>query len=322
MVRNVSEIIVKVEKLTANIVDEVSKVIVGKKRELKLILASLYAGGHVLLVGVPGVSKTSLAKALAMSLDLSFKRIQFTPDLLPADILGTMVFDQSTSEFRFRKGPIFANIILADEINRASPRTQSAFIEAMQERQVTIEGRTYRLPEPFIVIATMNPIEFEGVYPLPEAQIDRFLMKVDIGYPSVEEEKEILRRIDRIEEFGVSPVASGRDVREAQRIIRRVRVVEPIIEYIVSVVRSTREHSMVRLGASPRAAIFLLRAAQAWAAMNGRDYVIPDDVKNVAVNVLSHRIIPKPGATSDPRVQERIVEQVLVSVPTPTPPAR
>ncbi|MCE4617910.1 MAG: MoxR family ATPase [Desulfurococcales archaeon] len=314
--------IVRVEKLTASIVDEVSKVIVGKKRELSLILASLYAGGHVLLVGVPGVSKTSLAKALAMSLDLTFKRIQFTPDLLPADILGTMIYDQSTNEFRFRKGPIFANIILADEINRASPRTQSAFIEAMQERQVTIEGKTHKLPEPFIVIATMNPIEFEGVYPLPEAQIDRFLMKINIGYPSLEEEKEILRRIDRIEEFNVKPVASSEDVIETQRIIRKVKVADAIIEYIVNIVRATREHSMVRLGASPRAAIFLLRTAQAWAAMNGRDYVIPDDVKEVAVHVLSHRIIPKPGASSDPQVQEKIVEQVLANVPTPSPPAR
>lgn len=311
-----------VEKMTARIIGEVSKVIVGKEKEIRLILASLYAGGHVLLVGVPGVSKTSIAKAIAMSLDLEFKRIQFTPDLLPADILGTMIFDQARGEFRFRKGPIFANIILADEINRASPRTQSAFIEAMQEGQVTVEGVTYKLPEPFIVIATMNPVEFEGVYPLPEAQIDRFLMKIDIGYPTEEEEKEILKRIDRIEEFKVEPVAAGEDVREARRIIRRVRAAEPIIDYIVSIVRATRTHTMVRLGASPRASIFLLRTAQAWAAMHGRDYVLPDDVKEVAVNVLSHRIIPKPGVSSEPNVGSRIVEQILASVPTPTPPAR
>lgn len=311
-----------VEKLTSRIIDEVSKVIVGKKLEIMLLLASLYAGGHVLLVGVPGVSKTSIAKAIAMSLDLSFKRIQFTPDLLPADILGTMVYDQSTNEFRFRRGPIFANIVLADEVNRASPRTQSAFIEAMQERQVTIEGNTYKLPDPFLVVATMNPIEFEGVYPLPEAQIDRFFMKINVGYPSPEEEREILKRIDRIEEFNVKPVASRDEVKAAQQAIRRVRVSEPIIDYIVDVVRATREHSLVRLGASPRATIYVMRGVQAWAAMNGRDYVVPDDVKALAVNVLAHRIIPRPGASSDPMVQERIVEHVLAGVPTPSPPAR
>ncbi|MCE4600347.1 MAG: MoxR family ATPase [Desulfurococcales archaeon] len=310
----------RVERVASRIISEVSKIIVGKEHELRLLLASLLAGGHVLLVGVPGVSKTSLAKSLAMSLNLDFKRIQFTPDLLPADILGTMVYNQATGDFRFRKGPIFANIVLADEINRASPRTQSAFIEAMQEGQVTIEGVTHKLPRPFIVIATMNPIEFEGVYPLPEAQVDRFLMKIDIGYPGYEEEKEILKRVDVIEEFNINPVASGDDILEAQRTIRRVRVSDPVIDYIVRIVRATREHPLARLGASPRASIYLMRTAQAWAAMAARSYVTPDDVKEVAIPVLSHRILPKPGAASDPGVQARIVQQVLGSEPTPSPP--
>jgi len=313
----------RVRRLVDSIVGEVSKVIVGKEEEARLIIASMLVGGHVLLEGVPGVSKTSLAKAIALSLRLSFKRIQFTPDLLPADVLGTMVFDQKTGDFRFRKGPIFANIVLADEINRASPRTQAAFLEAMQERQVTVEGVTYKLPEPFIVIATMNPVEFEGVYPLPEAQIDRFLMRIEVGYPSRDEEIEILERLDAIERFEVEPVAAGEDILEAGREIRRVRVSREVEEYIVDLVRATREHPMARLGASPRASIFLLRAAQAVAAMSGRGYVTPDDVKRVAVPVLAHRIVVKPGASPDPRqAQVRIVESVLKMVPTPSPPAR
>ncbi len=311
-----------VKALADRIIGEVSRVIVGKEREARLIITSLLAKGHVLLVGVPGVSKTSLAKAISYSLNLSFKRIQFTPDLLPADVLGTMVYDQAKGEFRFRRGPIFANIVLADEINRASPRTQSAFLEAMQEGQVTIEGITYRLPQPFIVIATMNPIEFEGVYPLPEAQIDRFMLKIDIGYPSRDEEKDILKRIDVIEEFDVKRVATGEDVERARRLVREVHVSEPVIEYIVDIVRATRNHPLVRLGASPRASIFLLRASQAWAAINGRDYVTPDDVKEVAVPVLAHRLILKAGHAGEENTQARIVEGILESVPTPSPPAR
>ncbi len=313
----------EVRRLVREIIDEVGKVIVGKERETSLILAGMLVGGHILLEGVPGVSKTSLAKAIARTLQLSFRRIQFTPDLLPADVLGTMVYDQKIGDFRFRKGPIFANIVLADEINRASPRTQAAFLEAMQERQVTIEGVTYKLPDPFTVIATMNPVEFEGVYPLPEAQIDRFLMRVEIGYPTREEEIEILERIDEIEKFEVEPVASGEDIIRAREAIRKVRVSEPVKQYIVDIVRATREHPMVRLGASPRATIFLMRTSQAVAAMNGRDYVIPDDVKVVAVPVLAHRILVKPGAAVDVReAQVKVVESVLQSVPTPSPPAR
>jgi len=311
-----------VAELAGKIIDEVSRVIIGKKKELQLILASMLAQGHVILVGVPGVSKTSMAKALARAIGLSFKRIQFTPDLLPADVLGTMVYDPRSGEFRFRKGPIFANIVLADEINRASPRTQSAFIEAMQERQVTIEGVTYELPKPFIVIATMNPVEFEGVYPLPEAQIDRFMVKVDVGYPSREEEKDILKKYNIIEEFNVAKVAGAQEIMKASQIIRNIRVSDPVIDYILDIARATREHSMIRLGASPRASIFLMRMSQAWAAINGRPYVIPDDVKSVAVPVLAHRIILKPGVTPEPGLAERIIEQIISTIPTPSPPAR
>ena len=311
-----------VAELAGKIIDEVSKVIIGKKKELQLILASMLAQGHVILVGVPGVSKTSMAKALARAIGLSFKRIQFTPDLLPADVLGTMVYDPRSGEFRFRKGPIFANIVLADEINRASPRTQSAFIEAMQERQVTIEGVTYELPKPFIVIATMNPVEFEGVYPLPEAQIDRFMVKVDVGYPSREEEKDILKKYNIIEEFNVAKVAEAQEIIEASQIIRNIHVSDPVIDYILDISRATREHSMIRLGASPRASIFLMRMSQAWAAINGRSYVLPDDVKSVAVPVLAHRIILKPGVTPEPGLTEKIIEQIINTIPTPSPPAR
>jgi MoxR-like ATPase len=311
-----------VARLAEKVLSEVSKIIVGKKKELRLILAAMLAQGHVILVGVPGVSKTSMAKALARAIGLSFKRIQFTPDLLPADVLGTMVYDQAKGEFRFRKGPIFANIVLADEINRASPRTQSSFIEAMQERQVTIEGVTYELPKPFIVIATMNPVEFEGVYPLPEAQVDRFMVRVTINYPTRDEEKEILRKFNIIEEFNINTVTNASEILQAANIVREVKVSEPIIDYIVDIARSTREHKMIRLGASPRASIFLMRMSQAWAALSGRNYVIPDDVKSIAVPVLSHRLLLRPGVTPEPGLIEKIVEQVLSTVPAPSPPAR
>ncbi|MEB3765481.1 MAG: MoxR family ATPase [Desulfurococcales archaeon] len=303
------------------VLSEVGKVIVGKRRELKVVLASMIAQGHVLLEGVPGVSKTTMAKALASALNLSFRRIQFTPDLLPADVLGTFIFDQRTGEFRFRPGPIFANIILADEINRASPRTQSAFLEAMQERQVTIEGQTFKLPEPFIVIATMNPIEFEGVYPLPEAQIDRFLIKILIDYPSFEEEEEILKRINIIEEWPVKPVADGKDILRMSKMVKKVHVAESIIEYIVRIVQATRKHPHVRLGASPRAAIALLKLSSSLALLSGRSYVLPDDVKEAAKPVLRHRIILKPGLDIESQTTvEGIIDSILESIPTPSPP--
>jgi len=307
-------------RIVEKVIDEVSKVIVGKRFEIRVILASMIAQGHVLLEGVPGVSKTTMAKALASALNLKFRRIQFTPDLLPADVLGTFIFDQKSGEFRFRPGPIFANIILADEINRASPRTQSAFLEAMQERQVTIEGQTFKLPEPFIVIATMNPIEFEGVYPLPEAQIDRFLVKISLDYPSREEEMEILRRIELIEQWPIRPVASAGEILAIARLLSRVRVSDEIIQYIVDIVQATRQHPQLRLGASPRAAISLLKLGRALALMEGRDYVIPDDVKLAAKPVLRHRLILKPGIELEGRVTvDSIIDNILRSVPVPGP---
>ncbi len=304
------------------VIGEVGKVIVGKRRELRIILASLVAEGHVLLEGVPGVSKTTMAKALASSLNLKFSRIQFTPDLLPSDVLGTFIYDQRTGEFRFKPGPIFANIVLADEINRASPRTQSAFLEAMQERQVTVEGKTFKLPEPFIVIATMNPIEFEGVYPLPEAQLDRFLVKVKVDYPTPEEEAEILRRINIIESWPIKPVASGEDILRITRMLPKVRVDDAIIKYIVDIVQATRRHPHVRLGASPRAAIALLKLSSSLALLSGRGYVIPDDVKEAVKPVLVHRITLKPGLDLEESVTvESIIDSILETIPAPSPPA-
>ncbi len=301
------------------VLDEVSKVVVGKQSELRVILASIVSEGHILLEGVPGVAKTTLAKAIATALGLEFSRIQFTPDLLPADVLGTYVYDQRSGEFRFRRGPIFANIILADEINRASPRTQSAFLEAMQERQVTVEGVRMELPRPFIVIATMNPIELEGVYPLPEAQVDRFLVKVRLDYPSREEEIEIVRRSDYIESWPVSPVLSRDAVLDMIEQAKSVKVSEPILNYIVDIIRATRRHPKLELGASPRAAISLMKAARSLALLEGREYVTPDDVKLVAIPVLRHRV--KPRQTLDAVNIDSIISDVLETIPTPSPPA-
>jgi MoxR-like ATPase len=308
----------QVKALSDRIIAEVSKVIVGKTEELKLIEACLFAGGHVLLEGVPGVAKTTMAKALASSLGLKFDRIQFTPDLLPSDIVGTYVFDQKASDFRIRQGPIFGNIILADEINRASPKTQSALLEAMQERQVTIEGTTIPLPSPFLVLATQNPIEFEGTYPLPEAQIDRFLMRVQIGYPTRAETMLMLKNLRGIMETKVRPVA---DEKTLQALIPAAiwseNVDDTIRGYITDIVEATRSHPAVRLGGSPRAATSLLVGSSGLAAVEGRGYVIPDDVKRVAPFVLSHRLVLRQDAVLDGVTQSTIVSQVLQSTKVP-----
>ncbi len=308
-----------VKELADRVLGEVKKVVYGLDEQLRIVFASFLAEGHILLEGVPGVAKTTLAKAFANSLALSFKRIQFTPDLLPSDVIGTMIFDQKTGEFRLRKGPIFANIVLADEINRASPRTQSALLEAMQERQVTIEGNTLKLPEPFVVIATQNPIEFEGTFPLPEAQLDRFLVKIVIPRPSPDVLKLVLRNYGVIREWPVKPVATGEDVKRAQRLIWDVRVSDDILDYIVRLVEETHRNRNVRLGGSPRAAIAMQQLARALAAMEGRDYVVPDDVKLAAKYVLPHRIILKPEAEVEGVTPEKVVEEVLKSVPVPVP---
>lgn len=308
----------QVKALSDRIIAEVSKVIVGKTEELKLIEACLFAGGHVLLEGVPGVAKTTMAKALASSLGLKFDRIQFTPDLLPSDIVGTYVFDQKASDFRIRQGPIFGNIILADEINRASPKTQSALLEAMQERQVTIEGTTIPLPSPFLVLATQNPIEFEGTYPLPEAQIDRFLMRVQIGYPTRAETMLMLKNLRGIMETKVRPVS---DEKTLQALIPAAiwseNVDDTIRGYITDIVEATRSHPAVRLGGSPRAATSLLVGSSGLAAIEGRGYVIPDDVKRVAPFVLAHRLVLRQDAVLDGVTQSTIVTQVLQSTKVP-----
>jgi MoxR-like ATPase len=308
----------QVKALSDRILAEVSKVIVGKTEELKLIEACLFAGGHVLLEGVPGVAKTTMAKALAGSLGLKFDRIQFTPDLLPSDIVGTYVFDQKASDFRIRQGPVFGNIILADEINRASPKTQSALLEAMQERQVTIEGTTIPLPSPFLVLATQNPIEFEGTYPLPEAQIDRFLMRVQIGYPTRAETMLMLKNLRGIMETKVRPVADEKTLQALiPAAIWSTNVDDTIRGYITDIVEATRSHPAVRLGGSPRAATSLLVGSSGLAAIEGRGYVIPDDVKRVAPFILSHRLVLRQEAVLDGVTQSTIVNQVLQSTKVP-----
>ncbi|MCS7105543.1 MAG: MoxR family ATPase [Thermofilaceae archaeon] len=308
-----------VGKVCGEVLEEVGKVIVGKKDVIEKLLVALLARGHVLIEDYPGLAKTLMAKTLAQALGLSFKRVQFTPDLLPADITGTYVYNQKTGEFELRRGPVFTHILLADEINRAPPKTQSALLEAMQERQVTLDGVTYRLEEPFLVIATQNPIEFEGVYPLPEAQLDRFSMRLRVGYPSEREEVEILKRrlSRRSDEARVEVVAGQRDVLEMQKAVEDVHVDESVLEYIVSVARVTRQHSRVEVGVSPRGAETLMKLARARAALYGRDYVIPDDVKELAVEALAHRLVLRAEQWVKGADPESVVRDVIASVPVP-----
>ncbi|MEM4557832.1 MAG: MoxR family ATPase [Desulfurococcaceae archaeon] len=296
-------------------------IIVEKETEAKILTACLISRGHALIEGVPGIAKTTLAKSIARLFNLEFKRIQMTPDLLPADILGFYIYDPRTGEFKLRMGPIFTNILLVDEINRASPRTQSALLEAMQERQVTIEGYTFKLEEPFMVIATQNPIEMEGVFPLPEAQIDRFLVKVETGYPSSEGFKNILKRIDEIELAveEIKPVFDKEQILKIMEEVKKVYVDDSIYDYIVKVVEETRKHPAVKLGGSPRAGIAILRLSKAWAYLEGRNYVIPDDVKIVAKPALVHRIILKPEYEVEGVRANRVIEDVLAKVPVPKP---
>ncbi len=281
-------------------------------------MVAMLCEGHILFEDVPGIGKTTLAKTLAKSLGCTFQRIQFTPDLLPSDITGITFFNQKNSEFEFRPGPLLAQIVLADEINRATPRTQSALLEAMEERQISVERETVMLPRPFTVIATQNPIELEGTFPLPEAQIDRFLMRLRLDYPSHSEERLILQRFKETQPLDdLQPVLTGERLQELQHMIRRVRV-EPAVEnYIVELVRATRNHSGVELGVSPRGTLALYRSSQAYAAIHGRFYVIPDDVKRVARPVLSHRMIATSQARLHGRIMEQIIEEVLHNVSVP-----
>ncbi len=308
----------RVQEATRAVRQNASRVIVGKEEVIDLLMAALLCEGHVLFEDVPGIGKTTLAKTLARSLGCTFQRIQFTPDLLPSDITGITFFNQKKGEFEFRPGPLLAQVVLADEINRATPRTQSALLEAMEERQISVERETVLLPRPFIVLATQNPIELEGTFPLPEAQLDRFLMRLHLDYPSQSEERLILQRFKEEQPLQeLQPVLAGEQLEVLQRMIRRVRV-EPAVEsYIVELVRATRNHSGVELGVSPRGTLALYRASQAYAAIHGRFYVIPDDVKRVARPVLSHRLIATSQTRLHGRVMEQIIEDVLHSVPVP-----
>jgi MoxR-like ATPase len=308
----------RVQEATRAVRQNASRVIVGKEEVIDLLMAALLCEGHVLFEDVPGIGKTTLAKTLARSLGCTFQRIQFTPDLLPSDITGITFFNQKKGEFEFRPGPLLAQVVLADEINRATPRTQSALLEAMEERQISVERETVLLPRPFIVLATQNPIELEGTFPLPEAQLDRFLMRLHLDYPSQSEERLILQRFKEEQPLQeLQPVLAGEQLEMLQRMIRRVRV-EPAVEsYIVELVRATRNHSGVELGVSPRGTLALYRASQAYAAIHGRFYVIPDDVKRVARPVLSHRLIATSQTRLHGRVMEQIIEDVLHSVPVP-----
>jgi MoxR-like ATPase len=294
------------------------RVIHGKERAIDNLMVALLADGHVLLEDVPGVGKTTLAKGLARSLRAEFRRIQFTPDLLPTDIVGGMIYSPKTGEFSFRPGPVFCNILLGDEINRASPRTQSALLEAMGERQVTIEGQRHELQRPFMVLATQNPVEYHGTYPLPEAQLDRFAMRLELGYPSVDSEVMVIEDqksshpLDRLE-----PVAAATDVVAAQDAVRAVHVEASVVRYLTDVVRATREDTRLRLGASPRAALVLFRTCQALALLRGRDYVTPDDIRELAVPVLAHRLIVDTKASYSGTRKQGVVTEILDRVPVP-----
>jgi MoxR-like ATPase len=309
----------EVGEVCGRVIAEVGKVIVGKRSVIEKLLVALLARGHVLIEDYPGLAKTLMAKTLAQALGLEFKRVQFTPDLLPADITGSYVFNQRTGSFELRRGPVFTNILLADEINRAPPKTQSALLEAMQERQVTLDGVTYKLEEPFFVIATQNPIEFEGVYPLPEAQLDRFAMRLRVGYPSEGEEVEILkRRIARgSDEVRVEVVASRDDVLSMQRAVEKVHVDEGVLRYIVAIARATRGHPRVEVGVSPRGAEALMKLSRALAALRGRDYVIPDDVKELAADALAHRLVLKAEQWVRGVEPESVIADVVSSIPVP-----
>jgi MoxR-like ATPase len=308
----------QVQEATRAVRQNVSRVMIGKEEVIDLLMVAMLCEGHVLFEDVPGIGKTTLAKTLAKSLGCAFQRIQFTPDLLPSDITGITFFNQKKSEFEFRPGPLLAQIVLADEINRATPRTQSALLEAMEERQISVERETVMLPRPFTVIATQNPIELEGTFPLPEAQIDRFLMRLRLDYPSHSEERLILQRFKETQPLDdLQAVLTAERLQELQHMIRRVRVEPGVENYIVELVRATRNHSGVELGVSPRGTLALYRSSQAYAAIHGRFYVIPDDVKRVARPVLSHRMIATSQTRLHGRVMEQIIEEVLLNVSVP-----
>ncbi|MDP2858333.1 MAG: MoxR family ATPase [Bacillota bacterium] len=296
----------------------ISKVIVGKEWIIEKLVLSVLARGHVLIEDVPGVGKTSLVRAVADSLGLTFRRLQFTPDLMPADVTGISIYEPARSSFRFQPGPVFTQVLLADEINRTSPKTQSALLEAMQERQVTVDGTTYPLPEPFFVFATQNPVEYEGTFQLPEAQIDRFTLKLSIGYPAPEEEFEIVRRHGRSGGWaGLQPVTGAAQILALQSLVDNVTCVPQLVDYIVGIVQKTRRHPDVYLGSSPRGSLALERCARALAFARGRQYVIPDDIKELVVPALEHRIMLKPEAKLSGVIGRSILEEIVRSAPVP-----
>jgi MoxR-like ATPase len=309
----------KIQESGERVLANVERVIVGKHREVRLALVALLCRGHLLIEDVPGTGKTVLAKAIARSLGCSFRRIQFTPDLLPSDVTGLSIYNQKTQEFEFRAGPIMAQVVLADEINRATPKTQSSLLECMEERQSTIDGTTYKMPEPFLVIATQNPIEYEGTFALPEAQLDRFMLKLRMGYPTPAEEIVILDEQKRVHPLDdLSEVCTAQELRDLQAAVREIYVDPAVSEYIVRLVNATRTHPDVYLGASPRGSLALYRTGQALAALLGRDYVIPDDIKELAEPALGHRLIVKTSSTIRDVEAGQIVREVLDAVPVAT----
>jgi len=306
----------QVQDFVSQVVDNVEKVIIGKRPVIELLMVALLCEGHVLLEDVPGVGKTMLARSMAISLGGQFKRLQCTPDLLPNDVTGVSVFNQQTSQFEFHAGPIFVNILLADEINRATPRTQSALLEAMQEQQVTVDGVTRALPRPFLVLATQNPIEYEGTFPLPEAQLDRFLMRLAVGYPAPADERRLLMALRREHPINsLTPVVNGEQLLALQRLVWEVHVEDSLQDYIVRLVTATRQHRDLALGASSRASLALFKTAQALAALRGRDHVLPDDIKALVTATLAHRLIVRPEAELRGRTSASVLNEVLQNTP-------
>ena len=318
MEQKMKEFLEKAQKSAQAIADNVEKVIVGKGNTVELAVIAIMSKGHLLIEDAPGVGKTMLAKSLAKSLDCTFKRIQFTPDMLPGDITGVSIYNQKIGDFEFRPGPIMAQIVLADEINRATPKVQSALLECMEEGQISVDGATYKIPAPFHVLATQNPIEYEGTFPLPETQLDRFIMRVNIGYPSVADEVKIIDN----QQFNhpiqdLKPVASGVDLENLQNAVKEVFVDDSIKQYIVTLVGATRNHAAIYLGASPRGSLALFRTAQARALLLGRDYVLPDDVKALAEPVLAHRLVVRLSDTSSDKSGRTVISNVIETIPVP-----